>query len=328
MTAVQDRLTTIGLAIQTAQASPAASATYRIGINSGTVVKMDLSEDELPTTWASRLSQGFDRSNVVPGSAFETMALPKFVGLLLRAALPSYTFAAGSPNTHTFKSAANLGGLPYVTVFAQKGTDYYKIQDCAIDELEFAWEGTKALTVKVTIMGCAFTFASSAWPAITDERVTCGVMKGAGGQFQLDGADAIIKSGSVKISNSVEAVNGSNSVTPLDVFPGMQKIETSMVVVPTNMNLWRKVVTGAASGTSIAAVPTYGSAKAQWAVPGAASTDRLTFNGLKMRIAIDFPDTKAEGGPMEFTVVGNVAEPCDGSDPFSFVLENSVASYT
>ena len=84
MTAVQDRLTTIGLAIQTAQASPAASATYRIGINSGTVVKMDLSEDELPTTWASRLSQGFDRSNVVPGSAFETMALPKFVGLLLR----------------------------------------------------------------------------------------------------------------------------------------------------------------------------------------------------------------------------------------------------
>lgn len=321
---IQDRITQIALAKQTALASPAASGDYQIGVNSGAIATVDVSEDALPITWASRTLEGFDRASVTPGSSFETLAMPRSLGLLLKAALGSEQVAAGTPNVHTFTQAIT-NALPYLTIFARKASEYYKLGDCAISELELSWEGTKAVTVKVTAVGCTYTFMASAFTAGYDERPQCadGVFKGAGGTFTVNGVSAVVEGGSIKISNSIEPVFGSNSLLPADVFPGMQQVDVSLNVVPASLQDFRKVLTGSASGTTIVSEPFFGSCELKFL---AKDVNTLTFNGNNVRWMTEFPDTSAEGGPVKITLQGSTSQQCGGGEPYSFVLENDIAT--
>lgn len=321
---IQDRITQIALAKQVALSSPATSGTYQIGVNSGAVATAEIAEDALPITWASRTGEGFDRSTVTPGSSFETLAMPKSLGLLLKAALGVEQVTPGSPNVHTFKQAVTAA-LPYLTVFARKASEYYKIGDGAVSELEISWEGTKAVVVKVTIMGCTYEFLAAPFTGGTDERPQCddGVFKGAGGTFTVNGVSAVVEGGSIKIGNNIEPVFGSNSLTPADVFPAMQTVEVSLNVVPADLKDFRKVITGTDSGTDITSEPFIGSCVCAFKAKG---TNTLTFNGNNIRWLTEFPDTNAEGGPVKITLEGMASQKCDGSEPYTFVLENAVAT--
>lgn len=317
--AIQDRITQIALAKQVAQNSAAASGEYHIGVNSGAVAALEITEDDLPTTWASRLLEGHDRSMVVPRANFETMGMPKTIGLLLAAALGDETFQAGPPHTHTFKTGDTL---PYLTVFARRDAEYYKLSDLRIDELEIAWENTKAITVNVTSMGCKYEFLAAPYAGGTDERPGSGVLRGAGGTFKVNGSSVTVKSGSIKISNGLAAVHGSADVQPEDVFPAMQRVEVSLTIVPANLAEFRRVATGTTNGTALSGDPLYGSCELMFKN----GTNTLTFNGNNVRFLCEFPETNAEGGPVELALEGAIANDPTGSDPFSFVLENDVAS--
>lgn len=319
--AIQDRIAQIALSKQTALASPAASGTYQIGVSSGAVASLELSEDAFDMSWDQRLAEGHDRGEATPGSAFDTLAMPKSLGLMLLAALGSDTVTGAGPYTHKF-THANV--LPYLTVFARKDTEYFKVSDARMNELELAWEGTKAVTVKTSLVGCQYEFkGSTAYGAATDERPASGVLKGAGGTFTVDGANAIIKGGSIKVANGVNAVFGSDSPTPKDVFPEMVKVSVSLTIVPADTTLFRKVVTGSTSGSSVQALPKYGTVVCSFTD----GTNTLTFNGLNVKFLTSFPDTKASGGPVEVTLEGDCAVPAGGGEAFNLTLVNTVASY-
>lgn len=321
---IQDRITQIALAKQTALSSPASSGAYQIGVNSGSVATAEVSEDALPITWASRTGEGFDRATVTPGSSFETLAMPRSLGLLLKAALGVEQVTPGTPNVHTFTQAVTAA-LPYLTIFARKSSEYYKVGDCAISELEITWEGTKAVVVKVTAMGCTYEFLAAPFTADYDERPQCddGVFKGAGGTFTVNGAAAVVEGGSIKITNNIEPVFGSNSLTPADVFPAMQQVDVSLNVVPNNLQDFRKVITGQAAGTTIVPDPFFGTCVVKFL---AKDVNTLTFNGNNVRWLTEFPDTNAEGGPVKITLEGSTSQACGGGEPYSFVLENDIAT--
>jgi hypothetical protein len=317
---VQNRITLAGFAKQTAKESEATNPDYQVGINSGQVATLDIAEEDFPTTWTSRLLEGHDRISATPGASFETLAMPKSIGTLLMLALGSDTVTGSAdPWTHEFTPNNTL---PYGTFFGRKDAEYYKIGDARVNELELSWELTGALKVKVTVMGCTYTFLSSAYTPVASERPVDGVLKGAGGTFTVHGESLIVKSGSIKIAQGLEPVFGSDAVLPKDVFPGLTTVDVSLTVVPENLQEFRRIVTGTTAGTSVATVPLYSTAVASFGVPGDADKS-LTFTANRMRSMIAFPDTNAQGGPVELAVEGSISSPTSG-DAFSFELENDV----
>jgi hypothetical protein len=321
---IQNRISLVGFAKQTAKASEAANPAYQIGVNSGQIATLDITEEDFPTTWTSRLLEGHDRISAAPGAAFEGLAMPKSIGLLLMLALGADSVTgAADPYTHEFTPAVTL---PYGTFFARKDTEYFKVGDARVSELELAWELTGALKVTVTVMGCTYTFnGTTAYTPAASERPVDGVLKGTGGTFTVHGQTLTVKSGSIKISQSVEPVFGSNAVLPADVFPGLTTVDTSLTLIPANLQEFRRVVTGTTGGSSVAAVPFYGAASLGFGVPGNANRT-LTIDIINQKSMVAFPDTNAQGGPTELVVEGSVSNPTSG-DAFTFTLLNDVATY-
>lgn len=318
---VQKRIAQVSLAKQSAKGSAASAGTYQIGVSAGQVVNADVSEDVLPSTWSNRVAEGFDRTGVLPGAAFDFIAMPKTIGMLLYAACGTIADAGGgAPYTHTITPGT---ALPYLTLFSTFGAEFYKIADCVADELELSWDSVGALKAKVKIAGCTLTFPGSAYTAGTDERPSGGVLKGCGGTFQIDGADATIKSGSIKITNKVAPVYGSSAVQPADVFPAQHSMDVSLVVVPSDMTLWRKALTGATGGTTPQCVVQYGTAEQKWILDANTDLDLLV---SRMKFAVPFPDADPGGGPAEVTLEGMISNPTSGS-AYTFTLRNNVASY-
>jgi hypothetical protein len=317
---VQDRLTQIALSKQVNLNTPAASGTYQIGVKGGAVASIEVEQEDFGQSWGSRLSEGHDRGAMTPGAAFDTVAMPKSIGLLLHAALGSVSTTGSGPYTHVL-THANV--LPYLTIFARKGSEYWKVSSARVSELELEWEGTKALGLKVTSIGCGYQFLTSAYPSINDERPKDGALRGAGGTFEIDGAAATVRSGSLMIANDAEAIHGSSQSYPVDVFYKKVTISGSLNVVVDNLNLWREHVTGSSSGTTPSARPYVGSLELEW-VSGAHS---LTFTSNNVTFATEFPDTDPDGGPVELTVAFEVTADGPDADAYSFTLVNDVASY-
>ena len=318
---VQKRLAQVGFAKQTAKDSPVATAAYQIGVMSGAVVNAEVDEEDLPVTWSSRLLEGHDRKTVMPGAEYEFVVLPKSIGVLLHAVTGAVlTTGASAPFSHEFTPAADL---PYLTLFARQGGEYFEVDNAKVNELELSWEQTGALRGKVSLYGTTLSFLASAYTADADERPSGGLLKGSGGTFTIDAAAATISKGSVKISNNVEAVYGSDSVEPADVFPALHTLDLSLTVIPEDLTLFRQVITGTGAGTTAQAVSEYGAAVAQFVLD--ANTD-LNIDVANMRFATEFPEAEGEGGPVEIELEGSVAAPAAG-DAYTITLRNDVTAY-
>lgn len=316
--AVQDRITQVGIAKQSAKAAEADTATFQVGVTSGEVATLEITEEDLDVTWASRVLEGHDRTVVTPGASYETLAMPRSIGLFLALALGEETVTGSGPYEHTFRPGL---ALPYATLFARKASEYFKVGDARLSEIALTWETTGALRASVTFMGCTYTFLSDAYTADEDERPSGGVLKGAGATFEVDGQPAIVRGGTITINNSVAPIHGSNSALPADVFPEIVTCDVSLTIVPEDLALFRRVVTGSDSGSAVQPRPQYGAVKASWRVDD--DTD-LTFHGDNVKFLCAFPSTNARGGPIEVTLEGSCSTPAGGGDAFRFVLRNDV----
>lgn len=320
----QKRFAQLSLAKQTAKGAAAATGTYQIGVSGGNVVQAEVSEDALDATWSTRLIEAFDRTGVTPMAEFDFVAMPKSLGLFLYGACGSLVTTGAGPYTHTFTPGT---ALPYFTLFALRatssGTSYYKITDCAVDELELSWDQVGAVKAKAKVLGLDLTFPGSPYTPGTDERPNAGLLKGHGGTFQIDGANAVIKSGSIKFSNSVEPVFGSAAVQPVDVFPASHQVDVSLSVIPDDYLLWRKRLTGTTGGSTAQAIVQYGTAQTKFILDANTDLD-ITLNRLKF--ATDSPDSDPSGGPVEVALEGSLAAPTSGN-AYTALLRNNVASY-
>lgn len=320
---LQSRLAKVGFAKQTAKGSAATEATYDIGVLGGTVASAELTEEDLNPTADSRVLSYVERKLVVPGAAFDAVGMPKSIGMLLLAACGAVaTTGAAAPFTHTITTADDL---PYVTLFGRYAAQRIKVTDAKLDELEIEFDGSGAIKVKAKFVGIDQEFIGSYTVAAGgDERpVDSPPLISAGGVFTVDGAAAVIKKGSIKISNKVKAVDQAATTTPYDVSPGMQEITVSLTVVPEDLTLYRTVLTGSPAGTEIAGDVYIGDISLKF-VRGA-DTD-LTFAAGACALATEFPEANPEGGPAEIPIEAKVLAPASGN-PFTFVLRNTVASY-
>lgn len=324
MALVQKRLAQVSLAKQSAKGTPAGAGTYQIGVTGGTVAGAQVTDQEIPFTWSGRDVEAFDRISVIPGAAFDTVAMPKTIGALLYAACGADTVTgAGDPYSHAIKSAADL---PYYTLFSTMGTEFYQIADAKLNSLELTFDRSGALMVKTDWMGTDLTYPGSYTPG-ADERPGAGVLKGAGGVFKLGGTTAVIKQGTIKIENKLEAVVGAASVEPVDVFPGEHTLSLSLTVIPSDMTLFRTVVTGTSNGAATAVTGYDSTIELKWLHEGSSPAHSLDLLVNSAKYACAFPAADPNGGAQEIVLEATAHVKADGTTPYVFTLLNGVASY-
>lgn len=324
MGAVQSRLAQLGISKQSAFGSAMTTATYVVGVTGGSVYNVELEENELDTTWSNRILGGYDRVSAVPVVDTGVVVMPKSVGLLLLLAFGADAVTGSGPYTHVFSLS---DPLPYCTLFGKFGSvDSAQIADSKLDSIEFEWDKTSSLTAKIKAMGCGFD-PSFAFPTVSTnaEVVSSGTMRGAGGAFTVDGTSARVTGGSIKVSNNLDAIQVSSSVTPLDMFEAKMSVEVSLKIKPTDMTFWRKIITGTTSGTTIAGSPLFGSFSLGFTGPSSSS---LVFasGGSNVAWTASLPDADPNGGAAELAVTGRVVVPASGS-AITATLINSVATY-
>lgn len=316
---IQSRIALVGFKEQAAKATLQTTPAYEIGVNSGVLAGIDITEEDLPITWSSRMVQAHDRTSALPTVQFETLAMPQSVGALLKGAIGQDTISGAGPYDHLFEPVV---AMPYYTFFASRDTEHYVIGDARISELAFTWEKTGALKVSATASGCTYEWDASDPTADATEQPQAGVLKGCGGSFQIAGANAVVTGGTITIANNVEPVFGSDDVLPADVFPAMHTVDVSLTIVPDNLDEFQRAATGTPAGAAVTCVPTYTTVDLTWQVGESANT-QLVFDADRMKSMVAFPDVTATGGPVELTVEGSIAEAAAGTT-YDFTLTNDI----
>lgn len=322
------RLVAVGLAKQTAKGSPAANPTFWLPVTGGKPGNWNNTEAPIEVASDKPLWSEVDRTSVIPGAEYESLAYAKAMGLQLLAALGSITTTgSGVPYQHVIVPAFDV---PYTTLFGKLfGGDYLKIADCKIDEMEITGDNAGSLRIKQTFMGVTLAWDVTPYTPGTD--LTVGgfpLFRSAGGTFKFSASDGTpvvspVSKWSFKIARGVSAVPQAASVQPRDVSIGVADITASFTIVPDDMLDMRKALTGSASGTTISNVPVYGSFDFLLSID--ANTD-LRFVSSRCRTAIPVPDADPKGGPVELAVEGSVLQPQSG-DGFVCTLHNDVSSY-
>lgn len=318
--AIQRGIAEIGIAKQTAKGSAAANPTYLFGVQNGAVATADIVEDDLNVTSVDLMVDSKDRKQVLPGAAFTTTVEESMIGLLLMGALGTdVKTGAGDPYTHTFTPATTR---PYLTLFSRLGADYLTGTDFVVDSLEFTFDQAGRLDVKPVLKGLDLDYLASAYTGGTAERPKDGVFKGVSGTMSIDGAAAKIVSGSVTINNRFDPLYIATGVLPDDLVNTQLEVRFSLNLKPNDTTLFRKVLTGAAGGTSVATAPYYGAVNLKWVAD--ANTD-LDITTPRVAYMCQFPDADATGGAAEVKFEGQVVRAVSGAN-VTVALRNAVST--
>lgn len=325
---IQSALAQVGVAKQASKGSAATDPTFGHGVTSGTVLTVDVSQDLEEHTTGTRVAPGVNRTGVMPGIDFSCRAHAKSLGLYLYGALGSVATSGPTAGlyTHTFTVGDDL---PYLTAFGKLGSNIYACNDTKIDSLEISFNEAEPLEVAVSGMGTTANYGVVTFNPGTDDTIAS-YFNSAQGTFSVDvdggsgtAATAKIASGSVSISNSLESIMLSGSISPSDIFAGRHEVEVSFDIVPDDLALWKTIATGSSAGSSASAAPVYGNFSIQFTD----GTNTLTLASTRVAFTCDFPDADPAGGPVTITLEGLAVQPAAGGTPITATLVNAQASY-
>ncbi len=331
---VQKGLSLVGVAKQTAKGTPAASATYAHALTGGKPITTAIAQNPDEITSGSRTRSFALRTGIAPSlGPWTSHAYMRALGLYLLGVYGSVVDAGTTPNyTHTYASGSTV---PYLTAWSLLDTEYAQVSDVKISELGLAWDGPGAVALSVNGPGCAMVpYITPAWTLPTgsdNETDSDAFLIPTGGTFKISAADdtpadALITGGDIKISNELEAIPSSATLTPGDQGEKMQGFEATLKVVPDDLDLWRYILTGSATGTSVQETPAYGSFEVEFEEHGAGA-GKLNLRAHKVAFMCDFPDVDTAGGYVEIDMAGVCYKTATYPTPIIAVLTNAVAAY-
>lgn len=214
------------------------------------------------------------------------------------------------------------------------GSEYQQVSDAKITSLGLKWDGPAPVELSINGPACALVaYLASAWtlPAgLDNETGSEAFLVPTGGTFQIETASdtpvtALVPAGEITISNDTENIPSSATILPGDISEKKQAFAITLSVVPENLDLWRKIITGTQHGTTAKESVVYGSF-ALTLVENAAGTGSLAFRGHKVAWDVGYPVVDPAGGytQLDFAGVGfNDGTHC----PFEAILTNAVHFY-
>ena len=318
--------TLVGVAKQTARGTLAAQPAFAHGLTGGTPVKVDVTQSPIEVSTAKRSAYNLVRESVRVSSEPQSPAYIKSVGLWLLGAMGSVTNTGTTNYTHTFAT----GDLPYLSVFrGGVGQELQAARDCKVDELTLKWDGSKPVDLSVKLAGTGFSYPATFTPT-TDETGSEAYLTPVGGAFQIDQvgstlATATITGGEISIKNNLEDVSAADVLAAVDQWEGRQEITGKLTIVVDDLVPFRKALTGAAAGTTIATTVPIGSLSL--AFKENAGTGGLTVTASKVGFLTDLPDVSPKGGAVKLELAWQAVIASGGTAPVTFVLANQQATY-
>jgi hypothetical protein len=316
----------VGVAKQTALGAIAANPTYAHGVATGSLPQVAIGQADDPQTSGGRAAPGAYRNSVDEKFVFDTRAWQKSIGLYLLAALGNDSVTGSGPYTHTIAQGLTV---PYLSMFAKKGDGtFIAVRDSKITKLELSWADNQPLVVSVETDGTVLSFPATFTPSGADESGTLAYYTPVGGTFKYDittstPAVASVVGGKVTILQDVTTPIFSGAIEAGDAIEGNLNVDVSLDVIPTDATLWRKILTGSVSGTSIMTTPQYGS----FDVKFAKGADSLDIAASNVGFLADLPGADAKGGPGQMSIAGGCYPAAAGGTPLTAVLINTVPSY-
>lgn len=324
------RILQVGLAKQSAKGAAATQPVVIHGVESGAAGDVPLTEPDVSVTAASRMSAAAVREQIVPGAGYTTLGFSRAIAQQLFGVLgTNVDSGAGDPWTHTITGPT--ADVNWWTFFGRTNTEYLSIADCKIDSVKIDFD-MALIKVSVVVKGCTLLLGNAAWtPTNTDDEVTPGALYSTGqaaSAFTLDGVNMRVTKGSIEIQNGLTPIIPAYKVTPDDFGIGEQIGKVQFTIVPDDLVIFKKSITGTGTGTTPASVPFYAPWSVKFLENVTSATHDLTIAGGRSNLRVAFPPGDPKGGAMEVVVDGSIYDPRSGSAAVTATLRNGLATIT
>lgn len=324
----------IGVAKQANKTTPASAPTFVHGLTGGQTFKLDRSVESADVSCGVRAGTDSYVSAVTPGVDFESYGYSDATPLYVYAAMGNIASVSQSgTGKSSYKHTVTLGdSLPYLTFWGRIGGEYTRTDGCKVDQVEMEFEGNAPLSFGITAIGLDATFGLESFPGSVDPSCFDGYYVPTGGTFKIETlgdtpAAAPITKGSLTLANNCTADPLAGQVMPGDVEEGKLSTSGSVTVKPTDMALYRKMVTGSASGTKPTGGMVYGSFEWEF-THSKEPTHKMTVSATHVPFTCEFPSVDPEGGAAELDFAfDNLGVETAGGSPVTIVFENDTASY-
>lgn len=329
----------LGVALQKDEDTPATAPTFKHGLTGGGVVKPERSVEQKNVACGLRAnaSNGAYVSEVNLAVDFETMAYADALGLYCLAALGNVVSTPVADKDGYYKHVITLGSeIPCLTFWGQIGDTseqtVQKATGCKVDELTLDFEGNVPLEIGVTAAGTDAQLFGS-WSGTAEPSCFDGYFVPTGGEFLIDTgsqvpAAATVTKGGFDLSNSLEPKRGAGQVVATRLAEGRLTTKVNCTVILDDWDLVRKVLTGTATGTSVAPNVVYGSAK--WSFThnqDANCTLDVEFSNVPW--SCDTPEANPDGNSAEVEFsADDVGIASKTGTPVTVTVVNKVKSYT
>jgi len=324
----------IGVAKQADKATPATAPTFVHGLTGGQTFKLDRSVESANVSCGIRAGTDSYVAGVTPGVDFETYGYSDVIALYFYACMGNIaTTAQTGTDKASKKHVVTLGDLlPYLTFWGRIGGEYTRTDGCKVDQIEMDFEGNAPLSFGITAIGLDATLGLASFPGSIDPSCFDGYYVPTGGTFKIETlgstpVEAPVTKGNLTLSNSCTANPLAGMVLPGDVEEGKLSTSGSVTVKPQDMTLYRKMITGSASGTKPTGGMVYGSF--EWNFTHSKNPKhKMKVEASRVPFTCEFPSVDPEGGAAELDFsFDNVGVDSRGGSPVTVTFENDTASY-
>lgn len=326
-------ISNLAIAEQTAQGTPATAPTYIVPlVGSGAVAGVSPTvtiDEETGQTYAinayvEEVATGFDAP---------TRAYPPVLGLLLKGLLGTVkTTAAGDTGglyKHVFTVSPTDMATPWCTIWGNMESDEVKTTDAKVGAIKISFEGNKPLEIATTYAALGASFgADAARPRGGTEMTGMKYLTPNGCEVSLDVAGASLEARKItkfelEMSRNVNPEYFSGSPLPGDLSMGKFEGKTTITVKPSNLDDFRKSITGKADGTTVLGDVVEGAFKVK-VKQGDAS---LEIEASRVPFAVNWPESDAGGGAVELELAADNLLGTYEAGPITITLTNDVVSY-
>lgn len=326
----------IGLAIQSAQGTPATAAAFRTYLTGGGLAAARTSEDIAETT-AGRLRN--DSFVGMIGGDVGTPAFavrPNIIGIALYAAMGAKAVTGSTdPWTHTFTLNPTQ---PWVTAFMRLGPGtgglYTRFSDAKVSNLTIASTAAGIMTATMGLVAAKIASKAAPDTAVTAETGAAFLHSHGSGALQIEGsALTVIESFEIAIGLGAAAIQGSD-VTPATVSEGLQDITITTTELIQDFALWNRMIYGTSSPADntapVAQVLELAGSPAgldfKFTMPGSPERS-IEFLAPRVQVNVPPTDPNTDATALRRTVTYKVYQPAAAASGLTVKLKNATTSY-
>lgn len=321
------------VAIQKDRDTPATEPTFRIGLTGGNPFGIDRSVSTTAVACGTSAPTDAYVESIEFNGSIQSLCYPDAFGLFLLGAMGKVDSSAAEGKDGYYEHVFTLAdATPYLTAWGQLDTAVGRVDGAKVGTLEITATGNERLGMSASIMGIGGAIGLASIPGSAQASCYGGKFMATDCVFKLDTAsdkpaDALVSEATFTIERNLSGLTSLGRAMPRDISNGRFNFGVSVTTIPDDIELYQKMVTGAANKTEISSSVVYGSVYSKFV-----STDdpnmTLEIEVGSIPFTADFPEADPEGSEATIQFSSDSAiQTQAGVSPATITLVNKVEGY-